>query len=1246
MFLFKTLSAHEPDPSHISVDKSISIIKNQNQWEEQILYKLSFQNSVLFFEQNCITHLVLDPKGLDAIARSKFSSQFYQENLKAHAYQVRFINSSPNVEVLGLDKHDFYHNYYIGNDPLKWASNVSVYKSLVYKNLYSGIDLVYYDQSNLLKYEYFLAPGSSPESIKVEYEGDVKLSLKNGVLIIKTSVGEVTELRPIAYQISHNGEKKSVACQYKIKKNVMTFELGDYDKSLPLVIDPTLIFSTYTGSTADNWGFTATYDLEGNMYGGGIARTTGYPVTSGAFQINYAGGIWDIAISKFNSTGTNLIFSTYIGGNQPEMPHSLICNHNNELYLFGTTSSPNFPVTSNAYNNTFSGGATCTSSNQITFSQGSDIIITKFNQNGTQLLGSTFIGGSGNDGLNLASILVHNYADEVRGEIMLDENSNVYITSSTYSANFPTTTNAFQTSFSGTQAAIVCKLNHNLSNLIWSSYLCGTESSSVAGYSLSLGENNSVYITGGTNSPNLSSISTGFQPNYGGGITDGYVAHFSPDGSSLLGFTYFGSNEYDQSYLIKTDKYHHPHIVGQTNAPINTFIKNASWHQGVGQFITKFSPQLDSVVWSTEFGNSTAGADISPTALLVDVCNRVYLSGWGGPISYFNFGGTTGLPITSDAFQTTTDNKDYYLLCIADDASALLYGSFFGANSQNGEHVDGGTSRFDRQGRIYQAVCAGCGGSSAFPTTPGAFSNTNNSSNCNLAVFKIDFNLPAVVAEFNMPNTICAPASINFVNQSLLIGSSTSFYWNFGDGTTSNEYAPNHTYTQAGLYQVTLIVHDLGSCNFADTLVRPILVLANSTQVFPNLINCVGEAVQIGIPPASGDQVTYQWTPTTGLSNPNISNPYASPITATTYHLILSDGVCQDTIIQTVIPEDIEITLPSQIVVCHGDVAIISPTVTSNASLQYYWSESPYFTNILNTDYNDSTLHYTPHQQTTLLYFKAFSESCDAIVVVQLIESRIEYTLPNPLISCFESDVVIDLNVTSPNCTYTWSPNEYIISGADSDSPIVNPPITTTFSVTITNSYGCSDTLSILVTKQTGTFLFEFEAWCDSPNIFLGQNALLESTNYTDNLYIYSWTPAHLVASPTNHSTNASPIITTIFTVKVTDIYGCSKEDTVTIFVTERICDEPYVYVPNAFTPNGDGNNDVLYVRSEILEIFTLRIYNRLGELLFETNNLLQGWGGTYKGENCPAGVYDFFLEGFCNNQKQILKKGNITLIR
>lgn len=195
--------------------------------------------------------------------------------------------------------------------------------------------------------------------------------------------------------------------------------MGDYDPTLTLVIDPTVVFSSYSGSTADNWGYTATYDSHGNLYGGGIGDDIGYPVSLGAYQVDFS-GIWDVTISKFDASGSFLHYATYLGGSNVDVPHSLYVNDNDELYIFGTTGSSDFPVTANAYDTTFNGGSNI-SIPAGSFSNGSDIFIAKLSADGTQLPASTFIGGSGNDGVNTAaSGLRKNYADEHRGEIIVD----------------------------------------------------------------------------------------------------------------------------------------------------------------------------------------------------------------------------------------------------------------------------------------------------------------------------------------------------------------------------------------------------------------------------------------------------------------------------------------------------------------------------------------------------------------------------------------------------------------------------------------------------------------------------------------------------------------------------------------------------------------------------------------------------------------------------------------------------------
>jgi hypothetical protein len=241
--IIKTIVAQDVHPE---LAKSIAFIENKNQWEAPILFKLSYQNSTLFFEKDRITNVVLDPDFNQKIYNHKMgqSSKSGSEDNRftSFAYQIKFNNCSLDAKISGQEKHNYFHNYFIGNDPSKWASNVSVFQTIIYEKLYQNINLKYYEDKGLLKYEFIVQPGGDPNQIELEYLADLKLSVKNDVLIIKTEIGEFKELKPYAYQIDESGSKTEISCHYSLKKNILVFELGDYNRDLPLIIDPTLIF--------------------------------------------------------------------------------------------------------------------------------------------------------------------------------------------------------------------------------------------------------------------------------------------------------------------------------------------------------------------------------------------------------------------------------------------------------------------------------------------------------------------------------------------------------------------------------------------------------------------------------------------------------------------------------------------------------------------------------------------------------------------------------------------------------------------------------------------------------------------------------------------------------------------------------------------------------------------------------------------------------------------------------------------
>ena len=277
--------------------------ENQNQWPAQVRYQVELNGGFLYLENNSLTYDLYDNENLHE--RIFHPAADETGILKCHAYKINFAGSNQNAKITGENKQAEYRNYFRGNDPSKWAGGVSLYTGTWYENLYDGINLHFLNtEKGNLKYEFTVASGADPNLIRMEYEGIKGLKIVNGKLIIPTVVKEISEDKPVAWQII-NGIRKYVSVQFKVKNNQVSFEFPEgYQKGYELIIDPTLVFSTYSGSTADNWGYTATYDAGGNLYAGGVAFATGYPVTPGVYDLTFNGGARDISITKYNPTGT------------------------------------------------------------------------------------------------------------------------------------------------------------------------------------------------------------------------------------------------------------------------------------------------------------------------------------------------------------------------------------------------------------------------------------------------------------------------------------------------------------------------------------------------------------------------------------------------------------------------------------------------------------------------------------------------------------------------------------------------------------------------------------------------------------------------------------------------------------------------------------------------------------------------------------------------------------------------------
>jgi len=932
-------------------------IENKGQWNQDVLYRGSIPGGDIYILKNKLKYVFYPSRrnnhehGVPTESGAALRAQTRLKEL-AQAVEVLFIGANEKSVIKSQEPFPESINYIKENDPDRWVTDAGAFAEVTISDLYPGIDLKLYSTVNGLKYDFVLKPGANPANIQMQYQGQDFLQIENDQLLFGTLFGMVHESRPVCFS-EDKGVRKEVNAVFQQNDQVVSFALDRYDTSKQIIIDPELIFSTYSGSFADNWGFTATFDDAGNLYSGGIVDDVGYPVTTGVFQPEH-GGEWDVGILKYTPDGKDLIYATYLGGSFAETPQSIIVNGQGDLVIYGTTSSPDFPMTGTSYNAVFSGGDSISNSTEATdtprlvggvpFANGSDLFVAILSSDGKSLKGATFVGGTGNDGLmERTRPLTKNYGDEFRGEVIVDGSNNIYVASNTSSLDFPIV-GGWQTTYGGGyNDGIVMKLSPDASQLLWSTYVGGSGMDAL--FSVKVDKMGNVFAAGG-------SISVDFPATAGTLKTskpsdtdiDGVLVKISSDGSQLLRSTFLGTSSYDQVYCLEIDASDRVYVLGQTQGtyPVTAGVYS---NPNSGQFIHKISNDLDATFFSTVIGSGTRSPNFSPTAFLVNECENIFLSGWGGALNQSNLGyiggSTLSLPTTSNAYLKTTDGSDFYLMVLLQDARQLLYGSYFGEYG-HADHVDGGTSRFDKRGIIYQSVCGGCGGSSGFPTWPfDVWSPFNNSDNCNNAAFKFDLAALKAIFETDTEDFTnrgiragCYPFTLVFLNESI---GGENFFWDFGEGTTTDqEDSITITYENPGIYPVVLTATDINTCTRVSQAKGTITVYDYDFDIMPEDSICYGTGIELS---ASGG-INYQWTPAESLENPSTSNPIASPDTSTVYHVNIVDHngcIGTDSVLVRVIPRIQAAFAVEKVFDCHEPPHIKFLNQSEGASF-YTWN--------------------------------------------------------------------------------------------------------------------------------------------------------------------------------------------------------------------------------------------------------------------------------------------------------------------
>ena len=1181
----------------------VEFIENKGQWDPQVKFMSSAGSGSFFLTDKGFTVAQYNPDDLENIKirmheehyTGTVNRQIRKDSIHTDSYSVQFLNSQ-NPVIVPDKEVPSVNNYFIGNDKSKWASNCKIYLGVTYKNIYPNIDLRYYtDAAGNLKYDFIVNPGAKIEDIAMKYTGPKKVSVKNRELNIATSLGVNKEMKPYTYQVINN-QKTELDCRYVIKGDVVKFKVKNYSPDQTLIIDPTLIFFTYSGSTADNWGFTATYGRDGSFYGGGIAFGNGFPVSPGAYQKSYSGD-FDISIIKLSPDGKRRIYATYIGGNGSDQPHSLIEDPAGNLVIAGRSNSNNYPTTATAGK----GG-------------GFDIVVTKLNATGSNIIGSMKIGGTGEDGVNIADdhsnflqSLKRNYGDDARSEVLLDGSNNIYVASCSSSGSgansdgaFPTTTGAFQTTLKGKQDAVVLKLNPSCNALLFSTLLGGSDND--AAYVLTFGSSGHIYVAGGTASKDfLQNIPTSgvIKPtnaDLGSGTKDtdpcdGFVVELNNDGTQAIRGTYIGTEKADQIYGIESDKFGFVYVMGTSEG--NMKVINAEYSNlGGKQFISKLKPDLSDFVYSTVFGsNNSQVPNISPTAFLVDRCENIYVSGWGGKSnSGFSTGNTRGLPVTPDAIKGRTDasGSDFYFFVLEKNAKSQLYGSFFGQEDPPGrtapitfgDHVDGGTSRFDRNGIIYQAICANCFKSVAFPGTPGSWSKTNQSMGengaCNLGMLKIEMDFAGVRSGLRTSiNGVandtagCVPLQVDFTDS---LKKGKLYYWYFGDGSgdTTTVPATSHVYQNTGIFPVMLVTIDSATCNIADTTYKTIRAGDNKAN-----LGFIAQKLQ----PCTN--LSYDFTntssPTRGSFQPGIFT---------------------------------------------WDFGDNSPLVTQTDNPVNHTFAGP-GTYKVTLSIDDTTYCNSPD---------------DTVRTIRL-SPEVKASFATPAAGCVPYNAEFKNNSLG-GISFSWNFGDGTTSTDENPTHLYTKVGTYTITLTAYDSSSCNkvdDTSFAITVSPIPIAAFTYDPLVPKENTFI--NFINQSLGATHYKWNFGDGDTSNLENP-RHLFNATGTYTVC--LNAANDFGCSDDTCIDV----KAIVKPLVDVPSAFTPGKFGANSTIKVVGFGIKEMEWNIYNRWGQKVYSSNYLKSGWDGTFNGKLQPMDVYSYTLSVTFSNGQKVTKTGDITLLR
>ncbi len=668
-------------------------VENKGQWPRDVLYFADYKGLQYWITGNSI---VIDKFKIESVEESimdSFDKPEFTSLIKSGS--VTIIEFGGAEERPGSDgiPSSSYYNYFIGSDTTAWVAGAKAYKSILLKGLYEGIDLSLYFEETGMRHDFILQPGADPSVINYRITGadDIRQT-DNKTMEIVTAAGDIYIGSIAAYSGASLSAADSVKCSLVSEPGrPIHFQLGNYDKSKPLVIDP-LIYSTFLGGSR----FEQAKDIEilpsGEVFLAGATMSRDFPTTAGAYSRKLRdSSATDIFVTKLDSSGRNIIFSTYVGGHYEDFAEGMEIDPAGYVYLAGYTGggrSNNFPVTNGSLDTSYNGGY--------------DVFALKLRYDGSRLEYSTYIGGS---------------RDDFGQSLLVDAGGYAYITGyTTDSSNYPTTAVAYSKSYKGGFEAFVTKLSPTGSGMPFSTLIGGSRDD--FGNDIEMDDEGNVYIAGTTRSKDFPVTSKAWDATYNDTILndengDIFVSVFDMWGNKLLFSSYLGGGAKERAYGIKLDNKDNIIVAGYTESydyPVTKYAYDTTYNstivnKGKGDaVITKFRKMDGSLVFSTYFGG--AGTD-KAFDLYLDAYDNCFITGVTGSPDF---------PVSFNGFDTSYNEKsagaDAFIIKTDADGRRIHYGSFYGGKGNDvGQAI-----------KVYNGVyiyAAGTTSSPDFPFTPG-----------------------------------------------------------------------------------------------------------------------------------------------------------------------------------------------------------------------------------------------------------------------------------------------------------------------------------------------------------------------------------------------------------------------------------------------------------------------------------------------------------------------------------------------